>query len=110
MKLTLHIEWLKDVGPGYETAKKKSITVQLPNSDFFYAFEAWMNISSLSKGNEAEGRCLDQMIDTCYNIVIDVCEEVLGLSEKMYKEGIFDIDDPVAETLDKGVVYITIYV
>jgi hypothetical protein len=57
MKLTLHIEWLRDEEP-YETIKKNSLDIQLPNSDFYYAFEAWMNLSNLYERYDNE--CLDR--------------------------------------------------
>lgn len=107
MKLTLHIEWSQDKEP-YETIKSSSIDIQLPNSDFYYAFEAWMNLSNLHY--RIGSSCIDTTIDIVYDIVLEECKKYLGLTDNMYKNGVFDIDDPVAEDENYGYAYVTIYV
>jgi hypothetical protein len=107
MKLTLFIEWKRD-GEPYETIKSSSIDTQLPDSDFYYAFEAWMNLSNLH--HKIGNTCIDTTIDFVYDTVMGACEEVLGLTEEMYGNGVYDIDDPVAEDENYGYAYITVYV
>jgi hypothetical protein len=107
MKLTLYVQWVRD-GEPYKVFKESSIDIQLPNSDLYYAFEAWMNLSSLEY--RMTSGCIDTTIDIVYDIVQKECERHLGLTDNMYRNGVFDIDDPVAETKDYGYAYITVYV
>jgi hypothetical protein len=41
---------------------------------------------------------------------MDACEKYLGLTPKMYRDGRYEIDDPIAENKDYGYAYVTIYV
>lgn len=108
MELTLHIDWLQDREP-FHRIKSSDIKVTLPNQDMFYAFEAWMNLSQLSFDRYID-RCVDVTMSIAYDIVQEACQDVLGLSEKMYREGVFEIDDPIAHDENNASAIITIYV
>jgi hypothetical protein len=107
MKLTLYVDWLEDKEP-FVRIKSTEIEVTLPNSDMFHAFEAWLHLSRLE--NYYNNKYHDDMMDITYDIVQKVCYSHLGLSDDMYRNGVFEIDDPIAEDENNGSAYITIYV
>ena len=93
MKLTLYVEWLEDKEP-FERVRSTELEVMLPNSDMFHAFEAWLHLSRIKE--YYNNKCQEDMRDIVYRIVEDVCYEQLGLTDKMYRDGVYEIDDPIA--------------
>lgn len=107
MKLTLYIDYLKDVEP-FDRLRESVIEVIVPNSDMYHAFEAWLHLSKID--NYHPSKCVDDSIDIVYDVVLEACIDSLGLTQEMYKKGVFDIDDPIPEDENNASAIVTIYV
>lgn len=89
MILTLHIDFIKDGG---EATKQLSVRRHLPNKDAYHLFESWMH---LKECKEIPSRIIDGVMDMIYDIVSDEAKIVLGLTDKGYADGNWDIEDPM---------------
>tara|TARA_R110000868_G_scaffold350323_1_gene611552 strand:+ start:117 stop:440 length:324 start_codon:yes stop_codon:yes gene_type:complete len=105
MKLTLHIDIVDT--ETFETKRQMKIKRNLPNKDGFHLFEAWLHLSMCE--GKMPSVIVDGVMDMIYDIVQLEANSVLGFTEKDYRDGKFDIDDPIVEDEDNMSAIITMY-